>query len=231
MRMLALSLLSSSLAFAAPQGEISSVPEVEMEVLSWAPRVFLLHDFLSPKECDEMIALGKPHLKRSKIVADDSSNTQQELQDERRTSYGMFFDRYSKQPLLCALEERLSRLTHLSQEYGEGIQLLYYGVGAEFVPHHDFFDRDTQGGRAHLRDGGQRLVTVIMYLNTPEKGGETLFPILDLAVQPKKGTALVFYNCTPDGNVDEMTLHAGAPVFAGEKWIATKWMRAEKQED
>jgi prolyl 4-hydroxylase len=29
----------------------------------------------------------------------------------------------------------------------------------------------------------------------------------------------------PRAHPDTLTLHAGAPVVAGEKWVATKWFR------
>jgi len=34
-----------------------------------------------------------------------------------------------------------------------------------------------------------------------------------------------FEYCNSRGQVDAASLHAGAPVTDGEKWIATKWMR------
>ena len=35
--------------------------------------------------------------------------------------------------------------------------------------------------------------------------------------------------CTVDSNqLDLLTLHGGTPVVAGEKWIATKWMRQRR---
>ena len=46
-----------------------------------------------------------------------------------------------------------------------------------------------------------------------------------ISVTPKKGSAVLFYNCLPTGEVDGLSLHGGAPVIAGEKLIATKWIR------
>ncbi len=64
-----------------------------------------------------------------------------------------------------------------------------------------------------------------MYLNTPEAGGETIFPYAHIKVTPCKGDALLFFDCQIDGAVDPLTLHGGAPVTSGEKWLATKWLR------
>ena len=62
-----------------------------------------------------------------------------------------------------------------------------------------------------------------MYLNTPERGGATTFPDIALDVAPRTGNALFFAYDRP--HPDTKTRHGGAPVLAGEKWIATKWLR------
>jgi prolyl 4-hydroxylase len=69
---------------------------------------------------------------------------------------------------------------------------------------------------------------LILYLNDVDQGGETIFPSIHLSVVPKKGAAIYFEYCNAAGHVDPSTLHGGAPVLAGEKWIATKWMRQRK---
>jgi prolyl 4-hydroxylase len=65
-----------------------------------------------------------------------------------------------------------------------------------------------------------------MYLHTTEEGGETIFPRANVSVKPIKGNAVLFYNCLPSGQEDTLSLHGGAPVKKGEKWIATKWLRS-----
>ena len=65
--------------------------------------------------------------------------------------------------------------------------------------------------------------TLVIYLNTPEKGGGTTFPDVGLEVAPIKGNAVFFSYDRP--NASTRTLHGGAPVIAGDKWVATKWLR------
>ena len=74
-----------------------------------------------------------------------------------------------------------------------------------------------------------RFATLLLYLNEPTLGGQTLFPKTavrepPLALHPGKGGALLFYNLLPDGNVDDASLHAALPVLAGEKWLANFWV-------
>ena len=78
--------------------------------------------------------------------------------------------------------------------------------------------------QTHIGNWGQRVATLILYLNEPEEGGETIFPELNLKIRPVKGHA-VYFSYFHRGQVDPKTLHGGAPVIKGEKWIATRWVR------
>ena len=103
------------------------------------------------------------------------------------------------------------------------LQVLRYRPGAEYKPHHDYFDPVHPGTARILERGGQRVGTVVIYLNTPEGGGATTFPDVGLVVAPVKGNAAFF--AYDKAHPSTKTLHGGAPVTAGEKWVATKWMR------
>ena len=74
-----------------------------------------------------------------------------------------------------------------------------------------------------LANGGQRVATVVMYLNTPECGGATTFPDAHFEAAAIKGNAVFF--SYDRAHPASRSLHGGAPVVAGEKWIATKWLR------
>ena len=195
-----------------------------VEVLSNSPLVVLYHGFLSDKECEELIREAKPRLIRSTVVGDTTSGSQV---DNRRTSSGMSFPDAQKGSVLDKIEKRIAKITKTPRENGENVQVLHYAIGQEYVPHYDYFDPNSTAERRHLQRGGQRVASMILYLNTPEKGGETIFPVLRISVKPVRGNALLFYNCDGRSVVDSRTLHGGAPVIAGEKWIATKWIREQ----
>jgi len=134
----------------------------------------------------------------------------------------MFFQR-GENPVVQRIEERIARLLDWPIENGEGLQVLHYRPGAEYKPHYDYFDPGEPGTPTILKRGGQRVGTLVMYLNTPEKGGGTTFPDVHVEVGPQRGNAVFF--SYERAHPSTRTLHGGAPVIAGEKWIATKWLR------
>ena len=76
-----------------------------------------------------------------------------------------------------------------------------------------------------------RFATLLLYLNDDMEGGHTSFPMWrnaetskQLEVKPEKGKAVLFYNLLPDGNYDELSMHAALPVKKGEKWLANLWV-------
>lgn len=205
------------------QGSPSAIWAGDREVqvlLSLAlPRVVVFGNFLSHEECDELVALAAPRMARSETVVHATGGNEVNV---ARTSDGMFFGR-AELPLCERIENRIAALVNWPAVNGEGLQVLHYRPGAEYRPHHDYFDPAQPGTPSIVARGGQRVGTLVMYLNTPERGGGTTFPEIGLEVAPVKGNALFFSYNRPDPGT--RTLHGGAPVLAGEKWVATKWMR------
>ena len=193
--------------------------EVKVLVNLLTPRVVVFGDLLSDEECDEMIALAARRLARSETVQTETGGSEV---NEARTSQGMFFER-GEHPVVARIEARMAVLLDWPIENGEGLQVLRYGAGAEYKPHYDYFDPTHSGTPLILKRGGQRVASLVCYLNTPPKGGATVFPDVQLDVAPLRGNA-VFFSYDRAHPVTK-TLHGGAPVVDGEKWVATKWLR------
>ncbi len=183
------------------------------------PPLLVLQDLLDADECSGLIEAARPRMARSLTV--DVKTGGEELHQDR-TSEGMFFER-GETDLIRRIEARVARLLDWPVENGEGLQVLRYRPGAEYKPHYDYFDPAEPGTASILERGGQRVATLVMYLNEPQSGGATVFPDLGLQVLPQRGGAVFFSYA--QAHPDSRTLHGGEPVLAGEKWIATKWLR------
>jgi prolyl 4-hydroxylase len=193
--------------------------EVSVLLSMHNPRIVVFGGLLSDDECDALVAAAAPRMARSETVVNETGGNEI---NASRTSDGMFFGR-AELPICQRVEERIAALLNWPLVNGEGLQVLHYRPGAEYKPHHDYFDPAQPGMAAVLRRGGQRVATLVMYLNTPQQGGGTVFPDVQLEVAPIKGNAVFFSYDRP--HPATRSLHGGAPVLAGEKWVATKWLR------
>lgn len=193
----------------------------QVQILSTVhlPRVVVFGNLLSPDECQAIIDAARPRMARSETVAEASEGSEV---NAARTSRGMFFER-GENEVVARVERRIAALLRWPVENGEGLQVLHYQPGAEYQPHYDYFDSKHASTPSILKRGGQRVATLVMYLNTPKRGGATTFPDIKAAVQPIQGNAVFFSYAQPDPS--SLSLHGGAPVLEGEKWVATKWLR------
>ena len=186
------------------------------------PRVIVFGSLLSADECDALIHLAGQRLVRSETVQTATGDSEV---NSARTSDGMFFNR-DETALISRIEARMAALLDWPLENGEGLQVLRYGPGAEYKPHYDYFDPEQPGTPTILKRGGQRVASLVCYLNTPARGGATVFPDIHLDVAPVKGNAVFFSYDRP--HPITRSLHGGAPVLEGEKWVATKWVRERR---
>ena len=113
-----------------------------------------------------------------------------------------------------------------------------YGVGGNYGLHPDFYDNaasgiDTSGDEASTAAADNhkdnRGVTVMSVLSSPDLGGATVWPFLNVAAKLNKGDALMWYNLGEDGEPLVLTHHSACPVIRGDKWIANKWLSQAAQ--
>lgn len=106
-----------------------------IEQISWQPRIFRLHGFLTDAECEHIKRKARPRMTKSTVV---DSVTGESVDSDVRTSTGTFFAR-QEDKILSAIEKRIAMVTMLPEENGEGIQVLKYVNGQEYKPHNDYF--------------------------------------------------------------------------------------------
>ena len=208
----------------AGRDSATAIGDLRVSLRMRDPVLAVVDDILSAAQCDELIRLARAKLTRSTVV---DPGTGQEKVIAQRSSSGTFFTR-GETDFVNLLERRLGLVGKWPVENSEGLQILNYQVGGEYQPHFDYFPPADPGSAAHLAKGGQRVSTLVVYLNNVAAGGETVFPELGLSITPRQGSAVYFEYCNDEDQLDARTLHGGAPVLAGEKWIATRWTRQRR---
>lgn len=205
----------------------------KLKQVSRDPPIFEVPDFLTKEECDALVAAGLPGLKRS-IVVDAAAG---KSAAPSRTSESCYLDKSA----FSWLHAKVQALTTKSIETHEPPQVGRYSIGEFYLAHFDAFDITAESGRECCACGGQRVATVLVYLNTlpsEECGGATAFPRLGRKFFPRQGTAVVFFPCTTDAKLDPFALHAAesikedpsAPGVPVDKLVSQIWIRQRAYE-
>ena len=186
------------------------------------PPIHTLPGLLSAELCDALIERGRALLRPARIYNElEGGNTMGQMR--RHGSAPLY--RYTDMDLVTeAVSNRACALAGMPAANAEALQVLNYQVGEYFAPHVDFLDPGFEGHAATLERNGQRVVTVLVYLNDDLQGGETEFLRLGLSHRGRKGDALMFRNVDAQGRPDPRTLHAGRPPTEGEKWLLSVWI-------
>ncbi|XP_056600677.1 prolyl 4-hydroxylase subunit alpha-2-like [Triplophysa dalaica] len=180
------------------------------EEIEWdKPRIVRYHDMISDKEIEILKNLSRPYLSRSQTGLGTVSNI--------RISQSVFLK--VDNIVVVRVNQRIADATGLSMETAEPLLVQNYGTGGRYEPHYDAGD-----------DQNERIATFLIYMSDVEIGGATVFPKAGVALQPKKGSAVFWYNLHKNGDLDFRTEHAGCPVLRGNKWVANKWIHEFGQE-
>ncbi|XP_033228123.1 prolyl 4-hydroxylase subunit alpha-1-like [Belonocnema kinseyi] len=189
------------------------------------PRIVVYHDVLYEEEIEVLKQLAKPELQ----VAEVRNFTTGAVQTgtERIAESAWIYNLGNK--FKKVLRRRLKDMTGLVADTAEDLQVTHYDVGGFYVEHFDFVP-DTDTEFFEIVGTGNRIATVLFYMNDVEQGGETVFTELNVTISPKKGSAVFWYNLKRNGSGDVLTYHAACPVLSGTKWIATSWLHEHGQE-
>jgi prolyl 4-hydroxylase len=210
-----------------------------LTVISVAPRIIQIDNFLSDVEVDHILDLAqRKTLKRSTT----GMNSKESHVSDIRTSRTTWLPRF-KSPIMNAIFRRGADVLKIDEALmrhrlpeeifpgvennrpiNEDLQIVHYGKSQQYTAHHDFGFPDARP------NSPSRSINLCMYLNEGMVGGETAFPRWRNAetsdavkAVPQRGKAVIFYMKLPDGNLDDLSQHAGMPVDEGEKWFANLW--------
>lgn len=178
--------------------------------------------FISPEEGHYILAKATPLFSESTIVSGtDESIRKSQTAWLRKTD-----------PIVAGIMQRLCSMTNLPFANVEDMQVVKYEINGYYNEHHDSCCDSHPNCVDFEKRGGQRIITLIIYLSDDFEGGSTRFPNLNKEYRLNKWDGLLFYPLQRDGEhgkkkAHPLALHAGMPVTKGQKYIANIWIRED----
>lgn len=195
-------------------------------IISESPVIRVVEGFAPPAIAAWLIAHAEHRLQHGEV---NDSATGEVHAHPMRSAKSAPFNLLTKDVVTVVMQERAARATQVPMTQHEPPNVISYLPGQEFQPHYDYVDPAVPHFQMELMLQGQRVATVVTYLNDGFEGAETAFPRLNWQFKGALGDALIFFNVDVAGRPDPRTLHAGLPPTKGRKWVLSQWLRDRSQ--
>lgn len=201
---------------------------LKQERLYHDPQIDLYHDILSENEVNHLKEQGRTSMNLAKVY---SFETGKLTTAGYRTSKSTWLYPLND-PTIVKIMKRIGALGNFDMTYSEPLQVANYGIGGNYEAHYDFAAAPFNSSIFGAYDFGDRLATMLFYLETVEEGGDTTFinVLPGVSTQAVKGSGVFWHNLKKNGKGDLRTKHAACPVLLGEKWISNLWIHEHGQE-
>lgn len=194
------------------------------------PYIYTIDNFLTEKECKFIIKVSKNNLKSAGVsrIKNDKNFEPGKFKGRTNSSYWMKLDTY---PETLKIAKHIAKKIGCNYKHFENFQVIHYNENEEYKYHYDAYNKnDIEKYEMFTKERGNRLRTVLVYLNDVEEGGGTGFDNLSeynntVIVESKMGKMVVFNNVNDDGSLNMKSRHAGLPIIKGEKWAFNLWLR------
>jgi len=188
--------------------------------VSDAPRLHLVEDFATDAEMDHIMEKAFDAMKPQNINAETGMVTELPVggSDILKNVYNRMSSVF---PGVGRSTTGWAHDTFRVRRYlqdGVGI------TGGDYHPPHTDWFSSTPGDTSHVL-----IISMILYLTSPEKGGTTLFPAAwvngtkGYHFQPKRGSLAAWWSCHTNGTQDFDSSHESTPVTEGIKWNAARF--------
>ena len=173
-------------------------------------------DFITEDQANHILEMAKYNYKDSVIIGRDNTEGVRKSQ-----TYWL-----SKQdPVAKKIISKVCQINGHKIEQCEDIQVVKYEPNGYYREHHDSCCDEGDACKEFNKDGN-RILTMVVYLNDGFEGGSTRFPNLNKEFKPPKYSGILFYPMNKNGDkCHDLSLHAGMPITSGEKYIANVWIR------
>ncbi|XP_052837781.1 prolyl 4-hydroxylase subunit alpha-1 isoform X1 [Drosophila gunungcola] len=187
---------------------------LKQEEISRNPLIWLYHDVIYDSEIAQL-----KNLTRDEMIQGITDNYTTPGKASRLFHLKATDDDGGK--LDKALVNRMADISGLDVGNTTSLARINYGLGGYFPEHSDYTDLKMH---PELIEEGDRLITFLFYMTDVPVGGATIFPEAEIAIQPKKGSALFWYNLHNNCEPNPLTRHAVCPMTVGSRWVLVKSM-------
>ena len=184
-----------------------------------------IYDIFTKEECATMRKAAEKEGLETSLVMSYKDDDNLEVDEDIRKSSNIFLSD-STDPVFTKFADTAAEFTGLPATHQEETQIVSYKAGGMYIEHYDGCI-DEEGKEFCLNNygsAGDRLATLLVYINDDYTGGNTRFTKLGFAVTPELGKGILFYNIDENEKIIDESEHAGTEVITGSKWIATKWI-------
>ena len=194
------------------------------------PYIYTIDNFLTEKECKFIIDVSKDNLTLAgvSVMKGEKGLEAGKYKGRTNSSYWMPHNAY---PETLKIAKKIAKKIGCNYRCFENFQVIHYNENEEYKYHYDAYNKeDKEKYKKFCGERGNRIRTVLVYLNDVKEGGGTGFDSLteydsEVIVEPKMGKMVVFNNVNDDGSLNKKSRHAGLPVIQGEKWAFNLWLR------
>jgi len=186
------------------------------------PLITVYDNFLSVKETEHILnQANNLTLNKAKVCSNKDNKS---VYSSGRTGLNGWLP-HSMTSFMFDIGCKIADIVNQPLNYAEKFQVVEYGTNQKYDPHYDAWNLTTEQGKKYTKNYGQRTTTCLIYLNTVEKGGSTLFPNLNVEIKAKQGRMVVFNNLNKEKERHVNSLHGGMLVEKGNKYITNLWFR------
>ena len=173
-------------------------------------------NMVTPQEANHILKSAESSFSDSKIIGGMDKNIR-----KSQTTW-----LYTSDPIIYNLVKRISQDYGYPMENAEPLQVVKYEPGGFYNEHHDACCDNDDKCTTFVDDGGQRVLTALIYLNSDFTDGGTEFPEIKKIIKPPEYGGVIFRPLADNSNkCHPLGLHKGMPVTSGIKYVCNLWIR------
>ena len=174
------------------------------------------NNIITPQEAEHILKQAESSFSDSQIIGGMDKNIR-----KSQTTW-----LYTSDPIIYNVVKRICDSYNFPIENAEPLQVVKYEPGGFYNDHHDSCcDKDSKCDD-FVKKSGQRVLTVLVYLNDDFEGGGTQFSEIKKIIKPPKYGGIVFRPLADNSNMcHPLGLHRGMPVESGIKYVCNLWIR------